>query len=163
MSKAREVKALLMAMSMLPSHAPSMRSKASRFPPSSTTAMFIGWPISEAFFSAAAITLRARSRVIMYRSGRAADKTVALSRASVSLRKRALHRMLSESRQLRGHRRRCLAHSLVQRFPLQRLLAGREIVRASIFVAGRLHPGVPIIHGQQQFAINQIAHVHRAV
>jgi hypothetical protein len=31
------------------------------FPPSSATAMFMGWPISAAFFSAALITRRASS------------------------------------------------------------------------------------------------------
>jgi hypothetical protein len=43
------VKALLMAMSMLPSHAPSMRANAVRLAPASTTAIFIGWPICFAF------------------------------------------------------------------------------------------------------------------
>ena len=42
MSNAREVKALLMAILMLPIQAPSMRSKATRFAPASTTAMFMG-------------------------------------------------------------------------------------------------------------------------
>jgi hypothetical protein len=38
--EAREVKALLIEMSMLPIHAPSIRTCATRFPPASTTAMF---------------------------------------------------------------------------------------------------------------------------
>src|SRR5216683_1975838 len=46
---------------MLPIHALSIRTCATMFPPSSATAMFIGWPISLAFFSAALITRRASS------------------------------------------------------------------------------------------------------
>src|SRR5690242_17254957 len=65
MSKARDVKALLIEMSMLPIHAPSMRTCATRLPPPSTTAMFMGWPISAALRSAAAITLLASSKVTM--------------------------------------------------------------------------------------------------
>src|SRR5215217_5184796 len=45
-----------MAMSMLPSQAPSIRTCATRLPPASTTAMFIGWPISVAWVSPAART-----------------------------------------------------------------------------------------------------------
>src|SRR5579863_6832921 len=63
MSKARDVNALFMAMSMLPIQAPSMRSKATRFAPASTTAMFIGTPISAAFFSPLRMTSRACSSV----------------------------------------------------------------------------------------------------
>src|SRR5580692_1625918 len=36
-----------------------MRTWETRFPPSSATAMFMGWPISAAFFSAAAMIRRA--------------------------------------------------------------------------------------------------------
>src|SRR5437868_11367558 len=39
----------------------SIRTCATMFPPSSATAMFMGWPISLAFFSAALITRRASS------------------------------------------------------------------------------------------------------
>src|ERR1700693_199610 len=46
---------------MLPIHALSIRTCATMFPPPSATAMFIGWPISLAFFSAALITRRASS------------------------------------------------------------------------------------------------------
>src|SRR5258708_1783575 len=46
---------------MLPIHALSIRTYATMFPPSSTTAMFKGWPISVAFFSAALIMRRASS------------------------------------------------------------------------------------------------------
>src|SRR6202044_1503659 len=46
---------------MLPIHALSMRTCATMFPPSSATAMFMGWPISLAFFSAALIMRRASS------------------------------------------------------------------------------------------------------
>jgi hypothetical protein len=63
MSKALEVNALLIEISMLPIHAPSMRTCETRFPPPSTTAMFIGCPISAAFPSAAAITRRASANV----------------------------------------------------------------------------------------------------
>ncbi len=63
MSKAREVKAFLIEISILPSHASSMRTWATRLPPLSATAMFIGWPSSFAFFSAAAMIVRASSRV----------------------------------------------------------------------------------------------------
>jgi len=45
-SKARDVNALLIAMSILPSHASSMRAKASKLPPASATAMLEGEPIS---------------------------------------------------------------------------------------------------------------------
>src|SRR4051794_1865573 len=65
MSKARLVQAFLIEMSTLPIHAPSIRTCATRLPPASATAMFIGWPISWAFFSAAAITRRASFNVIM--------------------------------------------------------------------------------------------------
>src|SRR5467141_2894573 len=60
-SKAREVYAFFWEMSMLPIQAPSMRTCATMLPPSSATAMFIGCPISLAFFSAAEITRRASS------------------------------------------------------------------------------------------------------
>src|SRR5712671_6324740 len=46
---------------MLPIHALSIRTCATMFPPSSATAMFMGWPISVAFFSAALIMRRASS------------------------------------------------------------------------------------------------------
>src|SRR5689334_6953770 len=52
-------------MSTLPIHAPSIRTCATKFPPSSATAMFIGCPISLAFFSAATITLRSSSKPTM--------------------------------------------------------------------------------------------------
>src|SRR4051794_10219828 len=45
-----------MAMSTLPSQASSIRTCATRLPPASTTAMFIGWPISVARASPAART-----------------------------------------------------------------------------------------------------------
>src|SRR5437588_12068062 len=48
-------------MSMLPIHALSIRTCTTMFPPSSGTAMFIGWPISLAFLSAALIARRASS------------------------------------------------------------------------------------------------------
>src|SRR6267143_1385088 len=48
-------------MSMLPIQALSIRMWATMFPPSSATAIFIGCPISLAFFSAALITRRASS------------------------------------------------------------------------------------------------------
>src|SRR6476620_4411274 len=46
---------------MLPIHALFIRMWATMFPPSSATAIFIGCPISLAFFSAALITRRASS------------------------------------------------------------------------------------------------------
>src|SRR6266545_4306191 len=46
---------------MLPIQALSIRMWATMFPPSSATAIFIGCPISLAFFSAALITRRASS------------------------------------------------------------------------------------------------------
>src|ERR1700730_2980214 len=49
---------------MLPIQAPSIRTWLTRFPPASTTAMFIGWPISRALASAAVITRRASLREI---------------------------------------------------------------------------------------------------
>jgi hypothetical protein len=61
MSKARAVNAFLIEMSMLPIQASSIRTCATRFPPASATAMFIGWPIFVAFFCAAAITRCASS------------------------------------------------------------------------------------------------------
>src|SRR5216684_1456980 len=61
MSNARDVKAFFRAISMLPIQPLSMRTWATMFPPSSATAMFMGWPISVAFFSAALITRRAYS------------------------------------------------------------------------------------------------------
>src|SRR5437899_7425163 len=65
-SKAREVYAFLIEISILPSQAPSMRTWDTRLPPSSAMAMFIGCPISAAFFSAAAITRRASSKRTMF-------------------------------------------------------------------------------------------------
>ena len=53
-SKALEVKALLIEMSTLPIHAPSIRTCETGFPPPSTTAIFVGWPISYPLASAAA-------------------------------------------------------------------------------------------------------------
>src|SRR5947209_2631158 len=63
-SKARAVHAFLIEISTLPIHARSMRTCATRLPPASTTAMFIGWPISSALRSPASITRRASVRVI---------------------------------------------------------------------------------------------------
>jgi len=54
---------LRVEMSMLALMAPSIRPKASRCPPSSTTAMFIGWPISSARAMPASRTRRAVSYV----------------------------------------------------------------------------------------------------
>src|SRR6266446_5321699 len=53
-----------METSMLPIHALSIRTCATMFPPSSATAMFMGWPSSVAFFSAALIMRRASSNFI---------------------------------------------------------------------------------------------------
>src|SRR5690606_13883869 len=69
MSNAREVQALLIEMSTEPSHAPSMRTWATRLPPASTTATFMGWPISSALASAAAITRRASASVSAVMAG----------------------------------------------------------------------------------------------
>src|SRR5436190_20652424 len=63
MSNALDVHALLIEISILPTQALSMRTCATRLPPESTTAMFIGWPISSAFFSAAAIIRLASASV----------------------------------------------------------------------------------------------------
>jgi len=63
MSKAREVQAFFCAMSTEPIQAPCMRSKARRWPPAQTTAMFMGCLISSAFLVAAAMMRRASSRV----------------------------------------------------------------------------------------------------
>jgi hypothetical protein len=60
-----EVKALSVEIAMLPSYASSIRENALRFLPASTTAMFMGWPISYAFCSAATMILQASSLVIM--------------------------------------------------------------------------------------------------
>ena len=65
MSNARDVYALLIEMSMLPIHAPSIRACATRLPPASTTAMFIGWPISAALASPASMTRRACASVTL--------------------------------------------------------------------------------------------------
>jgi len=65
MSKARAVKALLIEMSTLPIHAPSIRAWQTRLPPASTTAMFIGWASSPALFSPAAMTRRASCNVTL--------------------------------------------------------------------------------------------------
>src|SRR3954447_6706373 len=59
MSKYRAVRAFRMAMSMLPSQAPSMRWNVLRFPPASTTATFIKVSISSALRMALSRTLRA--------------------------------------------------------------------------------------------------------
>ena len=64
MSKKRAVRAFLMEMSMLPSQAPSMRAKALRFPPASTTAMFIKVSISAAFCCAASTRACACAKVM---------------------------------------------------------------------------------------------------
>src|SRR5882724_11819140 len=53
--------AFFIEISMLPIQALSIRMWATMFPPSSATAIFIGCPISLAFFSAALITRRASS------------------------------------------------------------------------------------------------------
>ena len=50
-------------MEMLPSHAPSMRAKATRFAPASTTATFIGTPSFSARLTAASITTWAAARL----------------------------------------------------------------------------------------------------
>src|SRR5215210_1931669 len=50
---------------MLPTNAPSILTCAFRLPPASTTAMSIGCPISSAFRSAASMTRRASSSVMV--------------------------------------------------------------------------------------------------
>src|SRR6266446_681864 len=60
-SNARDVYAFFIEISMLPIQALSIRMWVTMFPPSSATAIFIGCPISVAFFSAALITRRASS------------------------------------------------------------------------------------------------------
>src|SRR5215212_2765895 len=50
---------------MLPTNAPSILTCALRLPPASTTAMSIGCPISSAFRSAASMTCRASSSVMV--------------------------------------------------------------------------------------------------
>src|SRR5277367_796208 len=52
-----------MEISILPIQALSIRACDTRLPPSSATAIFIGCPISAAFFSAAAITRRASAKL----------------------------------------------------------------------------------------------------
>src|SRR5690606_26191675 len=64
MSNALEVKALLIEISILPIQAPSMRTWEIKFPPASTTAIFMGWPISSALRSAASINDLACANVI---------------------------------------------------------------------------------------------------
>src|SRR5436190_23717148 len=65
MSNARAVYALFWAMSIDPNQAPSMRANAVRLLPSSTTAMFIGTPISSAFLRAASTTSCAALRITL--------------------------------------------------------------------------------------------------
>src|SRR3954453_15998627 len=65
MSNDRAGYALLWAMSIDPSQAPSMRANAVRLLPSSTTAMFIGTPISSALTRAASTTDCAALRVTL--------------------------------------------------------------------------------------------------
>jgi len=60
-SELHEVYAFFIETSMLPIQELSIRTWATMFPPSSATAMFMGCPISCAFFSAAPITRRASS------------------------------------------------------------------------------------------------------
>ena len=55
--------ALLMAMSIEESFAPSIRAKASKWPPSSTTAIFMGTPMRAAWALAAAKMASAPSSV----------------------------------------------------------------------------------------------------
>ena len=62
MSNVRAVQALLIAISTLPSHAPSIRTSATRPPPTSATAMLYGTPISIALRSPAAIIFLALAR-----------------------------------------------------------------------------------------------------
>ena len=59
MLNSRAVRALPMETSMLPRKAPSMRVKAFRFPPASTTAMFMGTPCSLALARAPLMTVSA--------------------------------------------------------------------------------------------------------
>src|SRR5919198_2795400 len=65
MSNDRAVYALFWAMSIDPSQAPSMRAKAVRLLPSSTTAMFIGTPISSALARAPSTTSCAALSVML--------------------------------------------------------------------------------------------------
>ncbi len=62
-SKARAVQALLMAMSMAPMRALSMRTCARRLPPASTTAMFTGQSMDLALALTASMRRRAVSRL----------------------------------------------------------------------------------------------------
>ena len=64
MSKSRAVLAFLMAMSTEPSQAPSIRRKALRLPPASTTAMFIFAPSATDLTTAASTTARAAMAVM---------------------------------------------------------------------------------------------------
>src|SRR5882672_3502386 len=120
MSKARDVNAFFWAMSMLPIQALSMRTCATRLPPSSATAMFIGCPISEAFFSAAAITLRASSK----RIGAPFEKLIARPRLLpgfecqpnqfVTIRSRSLFRHLENDFELNRGAQRETCHTVHQ-------------------------------------------------
>src|SRR5215211_615475 len=69
---------------MLPTNAPSILTCALRLPPASTTAMSIGCPISSAFRSAASMTRRASSSV-MVSFVFAASAIISLSRRSLSM------------------------------------------------------------------------------
>src|ERR1700730_12198976 len=81
-SKARAVQALLMAMSMAPMRALSMRACATRLPPTSTTAMFIGQPMVLALASAASMTLRAVSRLTVGISVQPFERSVRIAIAT---------------------------------------------------------------------------------
>src|SRR5215204_2300367 len=69
---------------MLPTNAPSILTCALRLPPASTTAMSIGCPISSAFRSAASMTCRASSSV-MVSFVFAASAIISLSRRFLSM------------------------------------------------------------------------------
>src|ERR1700730_4283063 len=71
---------------MLPIQPLSIRMWATMFPPSSATAMFMGWPISLAFFSAALITRRASSNFPAVMGSVTLDSRLSLLLARLGLR-----------------------------------------------------------------------------
>src|SRR5215211_6879741 len=90
---------------MLPTNAPSILTCALRLPPASTTAMSMGCPICSAFRTAASMTRRASSRV-MVSFVLGASAIISLSRCFLSMHAlEALRRDLAQHTLARSHTR----------------------------------------------------------
>src|SRR5437764_14628650 len=57
----------------------------------------------------------------------------------------------------------CCNTASLEGFPVERLRTGGQVMRLGVLVAGGLHAAIPVVHGQEELAIDEIAHVDGTV